>query len=317
MNRQQQLLANNAPSVGFDFETCELFYVQISNDFSYSIKLGLEKERVFVQSYLNGFQIILIILVLELKIGFQIGLFFLNNILYADDIVLIANNSQELNQLLKFTEEYGIKHELKFNPNKTNYMIMFSKQLKQNGEDEKIIFQNEDVKRVIMMKYLGIWVDETFNNRSHFDCRTKLFTLEYFNLKKCGITSDILNTDIKLCFYKTAINIDKLEEKKCKTKLRFLIKLCEFDLTRNLIQAFESDENICMDSKSLFNEILKLTWLKIITELIYSSKSILENLELKRKDESKDDLVYNVKPCLEHTGDQRRGGLKQLLKITY
>ncbi|CAF1143775.1 unnamed protein product, partial [Brachionus calyciflorus] len=61
----------------------------------------------------------------ESEIGITIGNFTINNILYADDIILIANDEFELNILLKITEEYGLKYEINFNQNKTNFMILF------------------------------------------------------------------------------------------------------------------------------------------------------------------------------------------------
>ncbi|CAF0788225.1 unnamed protein product [Brachionus calyciflorus] len=90
----------------------------------------------------------------------------INNIFYADDVLLKAKSLDEMNQLLEITNKYGQEYEIKFNPNKRHFMIMFSKQLKENRDNEKVImFQNQEVKRVIMMKYLGMWIDETFNNK--------------------------------------------------------------------------------------------------------------------------------------------------------
>jgi hypothetical protein len=43
-------------------------------------------------------------------------------IMYADDVILIANRSGDLEEMLSTTEEYGKQNEIKFNPNKTTYM---------------------------------------------------------------------------------------------------------------------------------------------------------------------------------------------------
>ena len=46
---------------------------------------------------------------------------------------------------------------------------------------------------------------ETFNSKTHLSSRIKLFTFGYQRIKKCGVTSDSVSTDVKLCFSKTYI----------------------------------------------------------------------------------------------------------------
>ena len=59
------------------------------------------------------------------NVGFSIDDVRVNNLFYADDILLIANTKEELERLLNITEEYGLKNEIKFNPDKTNYILCF------------------------------------------------------------------------------------------------------------------------------------------------------------------------------------------------
>lgn len=59
--------------------------------------------------------------------GVRIGEIIINNILYADDIILICNNAEDLEKLLNIATNYGIKNEIKFNPNKTQYVIFDDK----------------------------------------------------------------------------------------------------------------------------------------------------------------------------------------------
>ncbi|CAF0948158.1 unnamed protein product, partial [Brachionus calyciflorus] len=98
--------------------------------------------------------------------GIIVGNMKINNILHADDIILICNNVFEMNKMLEITENYGKKYEIKFNPNKTNYIIFFDKQLSNQKEfiiDIQPVFQGEVVKRVEAIKYLGVWLDEQIN----------------------------------------------------------------------------------------------------------------------------------------------------------
>ncbi|CAF1120528.1 unnamed protein product, partial [Brachionus calyciflorus] len=73
----------------------------------------------------------------KLATGIKIDTITINNIFYADDVLLIANSLDKMNQLLEITNKYGQEYEIKFNPNKTHFMIMFSKQFKENRENGK------------------------------------------------------------------------------------------------------------------------------------------------------------------------------------
>lgn len=53
-------------------------------------------------------------------IGIKIGKLIINHFMYADDVILIANNTADLNKMLKITGEYGELKEIKFNPGKHN-----------------------------------------------------------------------------------------------------------------------------------------------------------------------------------------------------
>ena len=55
--------------------------------------------------------------------GIRIGKLRINNLFYADDLLLLAMDELELNSLLLITENYGLKYEIKFNHDKTMFMI--------------------------------------------------------------------------------------------------------------------------------------------------------------------------------------------------
>ncbi|RMZ93192.1 RNA-directed DNA polymerase from mobile element jockey-like [Brachionus plicatilis] len=123
--------------------------------------------------------------------------------MYADDVILLTNNIDELNRLLKITEKYGSDFEIKFNPNKTSYIVLFDNKTTSLQINQAIVFQGENIKKVIMMKYLGVWIDERLKSKLQFDCRIKSFNMAFYNLKRCGITCGITTTEIKMCYYKT------------------------------------------------------------------------------------------------------------------
>ena len=56
--------------------------------------------------------------------GIEIEKIKINNIFYAYEILLVSKTPEELNDLLKITEEYGKRYEIKFNSEKTNFMIL-------------------------------------------------------------------------------------------------------------------------------------------------------------------------------------------------
>jgi len=57
------------------------------------------------------------------NIGVRVGKNLINHLKYADDVLLIATNIADLNTLLEITTKFGLKFELKFNPNKTQFII--------------------------------------------------------------------------------------------------------------------------------------------------------------------------------------------------
>jgi len=55
-------------------------------------------------------------------LAIQLDNLLINTILYADDIILIADTKFKLQQMLNITATTGFKLQLKFNPEKTNYI---------------------------------------------------------------------------------------------------------------------------------------------------------------------------------------------------
>ena len=89
-------------------------------------------------------------------------------LLYADDIILLAESEEDLQTLLYKLESYCLLNEMKININKTKFMIFettgcaFTKEI-----NIRIRFQNQILERVFSFKYLGIFFsfNLSFNNQ--------------------------------------------------------------------------------------------------------------------------------------------------------
>ena len=84
-------------------------------------------------------------------------------LLFADDIVLIADNPRMLQSMLNVCNEYSKKYRFRFNEDKSNVMI-FCRKCKQKfclGESELKIVEN--------YKYLGLVLDSRFSFKTHLE----------------------------------------------------------------------------------------------------------------------------------------------------
>lgn len=50
----------------------------------------------------------------------------MSTVFYADDVVLVSDSIDKMQELLRRTEKFGLKYEIKYNGDKTN-LITFSK----------------------------------------------------------------------------------------------------------------------------------------------------------------------------------------------
>ena len=135
--------------------------------------------------------------------GIKIGNIKINNMLYADDIVLISERPNELNALLKMTTDYGHEYEVKFNPDKTNFMIAGDSV--NFSQDIKIVFDDKEIERVKELKYLGVMFDDTIKSSRHIEFKIKSALTRYQEMIGCGIEDPNLASEIKLEYYRTFI----------------------------------------------------------------------------------------------------------------
>ena len=62
--------------------------------------------------------------------GCFMGTALINNLMYADDLVILAPSHVGLSLLLSVCSDYGLEHDIKFNIAKSNIMIFCCKKFK-------------------------------------------------------------------------------------------------------------------------------------------------------------------------------------------
>lgn len=90
-------------------------------------------------------------------IGCHIGGVCLNNISYADDMVLLSASVGGLRRLLGICERYAVEHGLLYNAKKSEYMV-FQARGRHLGNVPEIKLDGSPLSRVEKFKYLGHWV---------------------------------------------------------------------------------------------------------------------------------------------------------------
>lgn len=168
--------------------------------------------------------------------GIIIGNIKINNLFYADDILLIANTKEEMNKLLIKTEEYGRKLEIKFNPEKTTYVVVGSNK-KLPNELKTIKFGPSVVECTNSLKYLGVIIEGGCLSDDHVSSRISSAWNNYKDLINCGIESDFTSTEIKMYYYEAYIKSSLyygIETSKLNKDLLYKIHKTESNIIKNM-----------------------------------------------------------------------------------
>ncbi|GFO08467.1 endonuclease-reverse transcriptase [Plakobranchus ocellatus] len=100
--------------------------------------------------------------------GIKIGGSNINNLRYADDTVLIAENEKDLQQLLDIVKEESEKKGLELNRKKTEVMVVSRKQ---ELPIINIYIKGTRLKQKDQFKYLGSWISSDGRNNSEVASR--------------------------------------------------------------------------------------------------------------------------------------------------
>ncbi|XP_061723608.1 uncharacterized protein LOC133529812 [Cydia pomonella] len=119
---------------------------------------GLSSPRLF-NLYIND-------LLEELSssgVGCSIDGKFVNNISYADDMVLLCPSVRALQMLVDICERYAAAHGLRYNVKKSEILV-FKAGTKKLGAVPPVKLLGIPLNKVTKFKYLGHWVTETLSD---------------------------------------------------------------------------------------------------------------------------------------------------------
>ncbi|CAF0805401.1 unnamed protein product [Brachionus calyciflorus] len=105
----------------------------------------------------------------SLEHGVSFGDLKVDIIVYADDILLIIETRNGLREQLNCVTEYGKENEIKFNPNKSVFMV-FNKSTLNRMEDRwqgPLELAGNRINQVTCMKYLGVEINDKENSLDH------------------------------------------------------------------------------------------------------------------------------------------------------
>ncbi|XP_033111166.1 uncharacterized protein LOC117112202, partial [Anneissia japonica] len=79
----------------------------------------------------------------------------INNLSYADDMVIMAPSLSGLQGLIDICEKYAIEHDITYNAKKSVCMLLCPKQRKLTGGKPEVFLCNSELEFVKDFKYLG------------------------------------------------------------------------------------------------------------------------------------------------------------------
>lgn len=98
--------------------------------------------------------------------GVQINDIHLKALMFADDIVLLADSPRKMQRMIKCLEEYCDMWKLQINLDKSK-MLIFRNNRGRYARDEKWYFKNVEISKVSKYKYLGIWFSASLKWSPH------------------------------------------------------------------------------------------------------------------------------------------------------
>ena len=100
-------------------------YVSYSSESSYTFQLsqGIRQGSILAPYLFNIYMSELLSKIEDLKVGTKIGPTFTGITAYADDIILMRSTLSGLQNIIDCCITYGIRHKIKFNSSKTEFLI--------------------------------------------------------------------------------------------------------------------------------------------------------------------------------------------------
>lgn len=135
----------------------------------------------------------------DMEVGIKVNGVWINNLRYADDTVLIADNMTDLQQLVNKVGERSKSMGLNINTKKTKYMIISRNP--HMFENSTLIFDTRPIGRVEKFKYLGIWLCEDWTSDKEVKCRIEQARQAFLRLRRVLTCSDF-DLNLRLRFLK-------------------------------------------------------------------------------------------------------------------
>ncbi|XP_041986142.1 uncharacterized protein LOC121738255 [Aricia agestis] len=122
---------------------------------SYRLECGLRQGGLTSPTLFNLYIDSLIEELSKQHVGCHIDGICLNNLSYADDMALLSPSIGGLRKLLRICEEYACRHGLKYNINKSQYMVFHAAGGRTPKQVPEILLNGIALSRVEEFKYLG------------------------------------------------------------------------------------------------------------------------------------------------------------------
>ena len=90
-------------------------------------------------------------------------------IMFADDTLILSDSPEELRQAIETLENYCKENDILINASKSQFMIFGPK--KHRDENINITINNEKIEKVDKVKYLGVHLNNTLNNKHHLNTK--------------------------------------------------------------------------------------------------------------------------------------------------
>ncbi|KAJ8725106.1 hypothetical protein PYW07_016064 [Mythimna separata] len=150
---------------GIPAEICGLFQYWYGNQVNnvkwddavsepYRLECGVRQGGLTSPRLFNLYVDDLLVALSGMRVGCSVDGVRINNISYADDMVLLSPSAGGIGELLKTCEAYAAAHGLKYNVKKCEYMV-FEVSGKRRGEGPDLILNGSPISRVSTFKYLG------------------------------------------------------------------------------------------------------------------------------------------------------------------
>lgn len=136
------------------------------------------------------------------EIGIKVNGVWINNIRYADDTVLIADNVKDLQDLLIAVGEHSRNMGLNINTKKTKFMIVSRNS--DEHQNAKIMHNNQSIDRVDRFNYLGTWLCENWSSDMEIRCRIEKARSAFMKFNKVFTSTDF-DLNLRIRFIKSYV----------------------------------------------------------------------------------------------------------------